>query len=412
VSASERSHPPGLHEAAWPDMFANLQSAYAELAEAQFELEQRAAEINEARELFQQVVESMSEMLFLMDRTGHVVRVNPAVVAVLQRSEAELVGKPFAEVCGRPDIPGTPWQLLQRAPDGKLANLDIEIRAATGATVPVSVSVALVRDKRGKITGVLAVARDITERKRAEEALAHQAAELARSNAELGQFAYVASHDLQEPLRMIASFAQLLAKRYEGRLDADADEFIGYITDGAGRMQRLISDLLSYSRIGRTGKQLAPTDCAKVMDVVRSNLRAAIREAQAEITTDPLPMLLGNETQLVQLFQNLIGNAIKFRADRPVTVHLGATRQGKEWCFTVRDNGIGFDPQYADRVFMIFQRLHARSEYPGTGIGLAICKKIVDRHGGRIWVQSAPDNGTTFFFTLPAQDAPGPGVGG
>jgi chemotaxis family two-component system sensor kinase Cph1 len=344
----------------------------------------------------------MSEALLLMDRTGCVVRVNPAAVALLECEEANLVGRPLAEIWGNAAIPATPWQLVQRATSGRLPQFDTEISTRTGRSVPISISVGLVRDRRGRITGMQAVARDISERKRGEEVLAQQAQELARSNAELEQFAYVASHDLQEPLRMMASFSQLLAKRYKGRLDADADEFIGYIVDGAIRMQRLIDDLLTYSRVGRLGRPLAPTDCTKIFETTLLNLRSAIEEAGAVVTAGPLPVVMADATQLVRLFQNLIGNAIKFRGDSPVQIDVGAEYQGDKWLFWIRDNGIGIEPQYLERIFLIFQRLHHRHDYPGTGIGLAIAKKIVERHGGRIWVESERGKGSTFYFTLRA----------
>jgi PAS domain S-box-containing protein len=692
----------GAHETVWPDMFVNLQSAYAELTREQFALERRRAEIEAERDLFLEVIESMSEAWFLMDRTGRVVRVNPAAGAMLECNATELVGRDFAEICGSDAIPATPWQLLESAPSGRLPHFDVEISTPTGRLVPISLSVGLVRDPRGKVVGmqvvarditerkraeeelerrrreaevladlarilnasldldtvlprvvegarelcsaeraivtlrepasevqavrsqigephqnfetirigpdkgiggyvlrsgqpfrtqhyasdpritkdyvstarsggnlaivavpiwasthvegvlyvsnpssrpfseqherillrlahhaaiaienarryretrdvaerlhlfgqaiaglgevivitdleqrilfvneairdvlgynpqdlvgkssyvvwapsndlgleqmvldasladgwrgeaqwvradgsavpmalttglvkdevdrpvaVVSVARDISERKRAEERLARQAQELTRSNAELEQFAYIASHDLQEPLRMMASFAQLLAKRYKGKLDADADEFIGYIVEGAARMQRLINDLLTYSRVDRRGQEFAPTDCAAVMAMVCANLRAAIEEYGAAIIADPLPVVMADETQLVQLFQNLLGNAIKFRGDAPVLVHVGAERRGNDWLFWVRDNGIGIEPQYVERIFLIFQRLHGRGQYPGTGIGLAIAKKIVERHGGRIWVESEPGKGSIFYFTLPGRE--------
>jgi PAS domain S-box-containing protein len=242
---------------------------------------------------------------------------------------------------------------------------------------------------------------DISERKLLEEAQKKALEELQRSNLELEQFAYVASHDLQEPLRMVSSFTQLLAKRYAGTLDKDADEFIGYAVDGATRMQHLINDLLAYSRVGSRGKPLQPIACDAALDIALRNLQLAVEEKHAVILRRPLPIVLADELQLVQLFQNLIGNAIKFMGDAPPQVEISAEPSGAEWLFAVRDNGIGIEPQYLERIFVIFQRLHERSKYPGTGIGLAVCKKIVLRHGGRIWAESKPGDGTTFFFTLP-----------
>jgi PAS domain S-box-containing protein len=259
----------------------------------------------------------------------------------------------------------------------------------------------LVRDAGNQPTRMVGIAQDITERKRAEEKLRLALADLGRSNKDLEQFAYVASHDLQEPLRMVSSYTQLLARRYQGQLDASADKFIAYAVDGANRMQRLIEDLLAYSRVGTRAKGFELIDCTAALDRALANLKAAIDASGAVVTHGPLPAVVHDNLLLVQLFQNLIGNAIKFHVEAPPRVHVTAEQKAEEWVFAVRDNGIGIDPQYAQRIFTIFQRLHTNEEYSGTGIGLAICKKIVERRGGRIWVESQPGSGSTFYFTVP-----------
>ena len=242
---------------------------------------------------------------------------------------------------------------------------------------------------------------DIAERKQAEEALKHRTEELARSNAELEQFAYIASHDLQEPLRMISSYVQLLGKRYKGKLDQDADDFITYASDGALRMQRMINDLLAYSRVGTRGKSFEEISMEDVLEQALDNLHMVIQEKKAQITHDPLPKAYGDSGQLTQVFQNLIDNAIKFCREKRPEVHISA-RLEKDACICmVKDNGIGIAPEFQNRLFLLFQRLHTRQEYPGTGIGLAICKRILERHGGRIWVESRPGEGSTFYFQIP-----------
>jgi signal transduction histidine kinase len=263
----------------------------------------------------------------------------------------------------------------------------------------------LMKDHLARLAAVvereLGEARMRRERRRDGEQLKLNAEELARSNAELEQFAYVASHDLQEPLRLVTGYLHLLAERYNGQLDKDAQEFIGYATDAAARMKKMITDLLAYSRAGKDGKEIVPVACEAVLSQACANLRAAITETAAEINHDPLPIVAWNAGQLTHLFQNLIGNAIKFRSQASLRVHVSAELNGPEWIFSVRDNGIGLDPQFADRIFLVFQRLHPREDYPGTGIGLAIARKIVEHRGGRIWVESEPGKGATFHFTVP-----------
>jgi hypothetical protein len=263
-----------------------------------------------------------------------------------------------------------------------------------------------------------AVQHELSERKRAEESLRRTLTELTRSNADLEQYAYVAAHDLQEPLRMVANFVQLLAQRYRGQLDADADEFIGFAVEGATRMHLLINDLLEYSLVDRSDRSFQPADCEAVLAQALRNLEFTISDSGADITHDPLPIVAGDAPQLQRIFENLIHNAIKFHSAEPPHVHISAKLRNaesdsahrtadlaqpiSEWLFAVRDNGIGIEPQYAERIFRLFQRLHSRREYAGTGIGLPICKKIIERHGGRIWVESELGAGATFYFTIPA----------
>ncbi len=249
---------------------------------------------------------------------------------------------------------------------------------------------------------ILLAIEDITERRLREEELKKLSEELARSNTELRDFAYVASHDLKKPLQSIEGFAKLLGRRYKGKLDAKADEFIEYIGSSVKRMQELIKDLLEYSQIGAKEKKFKPTDCSGVVEKAVGNLQAAIEESNAVVTYDELSTVMVDTPQMISLFQNLIDNAINFRGEEAPRIHISAQRKGDEWVFSIQDNGIGIDPKDSEQIFGMFQRLHGSTEYPGTGIGLAICKKIVGQHGGRIWVESEPGKGSTFFFTLPA----------
>jgi light-regulated signal transduction histidine kinase (bacteriophytochrome) len=243
---------------------------------------------------------------------------------------------------------------------------------------------------------------EITARTRAEDALTQYTVKLQQSNEDLQQFAYIVSHDLQEPLRMVQTYVRLLAQRYQDQLDARAQEFCGFAVDGAQRMQQLLQDLLAYTRVDGTAPELAAVDCEALLTRTLRDLHLALAENQAEVTCDSLPTVRGNAQHLGLVFQNLLGNALKFRSAALPRIHLSARREGTRWLLSVSDNGIGIDPHQAERIFQIFQRLHTRTEYPGTGIGLTICKKIVEYHGGRIWVESALGQGATFFFTLPA----------
>ena len=324
-------------------------------------------------------------------------REKPGFVEELHQRRQIPVVTGFARTQGYSNFPGFDWTVLVRL-DREHVHAPINRLIWTFAGVGLLLVTPLAGFGLWASWRLVRDNRDLTlSRKALEESIA----ELARSNADLQQFAYVASHDLKEPLRMVASYTQLLARRYKGKLDSDADEYIRYAVDGANRMQWLINDLLAYSRVTVQEKVFEEVDCNSVLEEVLSDLRVAVEESRAVVIRNPLPTVMADRVQLGQLFQNLIGNAIKFHGKEAPQVHVSAERRPGEWLFSVRDNGVGLDPEYAERIFVIFQRLHNREEYPGTGIGLAICKKIVERHGGRIWVVSQTGQGATFHFTLP-----------
>jgi signal transduction histidine kinase len=279
-----------------------------------------------------------------------------------------------------------------------------------------------IQSKMGAAPMILLAIEDITERrrlelaertslelvsKRLEKEVAERTSELERSNRELQQFAYVASHDLKEPLRLVESYVQLLVKRYRGQLDDKADVFMGFILEGTNRMQKLINDVLLYSRVEARAKQLKSVDADSVLERVRLGLRLDIESSGAVVSNDLLPTVLVDETQIYQLFHNLVANALKYRGEEPPEIHVSARYEESDWLFAVRDNGIGFDPKYAERIFLMFQRLHGRDDYDGTGIGLALCQRIVERHGGRIWAESEEGKGSTFYFTIPGKEVQG-----
>jgi PAS domain S-box-containing protein len=390
-----------------PAIPSELDDPSTTLQAAEDELDRITAEIRRLQATEAQasgLLDAAPDTIITIDAAGCMVLVNVQAETMFGYQREELLGKPIELLL--------PEQFRSRHVDHRAdynehprtrpmgIGMTLLGRRRDGTEFPVEISLSPLRAAEGGLL-VTAIVRDITDRKEADERLKQQAEELARSNAELEQFAYVASHDLQEPLRMVASYTQLLARRYRGKLDEDADEFIRYAVDGATRMQALIQDLLIYSRVGTRGKEFGLVETEAAFDRAVAVLAPAIAESGAVVTHDPLPKVRADDGQLVQLFQNLIGNAVKFRGSAAPRVHAAAVERDREWVFSIQDNGIGIEPQYVDRIFVIFQRLHGHGEFPGTGIGLAICKKIVERHGGRIWVESQAGRGSTFGFTLP-----------
>ena len=374
-------------------------------------IERRQAEgsLRRAYELTKTIIDSMNDAVSLLDvRDFTIIGVNSAFLKEYgYTEESRILGKHCYEITHhRHDVctaPDDVCPLAETVRTGKHFAVDHVHYGSTGEKKFVEVSTSPILDDNGKVVQVVHVAKDITDRKRAEVERERLLSDIARSNKELEQFAFVASHDLKEPLRMVSAYVQLLQKKYKGRLDDKADTYIRFAVEGVLRMQKLIEGLLAYSRITREAAQLGPVDANAVFSQVLSDLSASIRECGAVVTSDDLPLVLGDETQLLQLFQNLISNAIKYRKpDRRPEVHISATADGDHCTFSIRDNGIGIEPKDFDRIFQIFQRLHSHDEYAGAGIGLAVCKRIVERHHGRIWIESAPDQGSTFFFTVSA----------
>jgi PAS domain S-box-containing protein len=350
------------------------------------------------------LLEAAPDAMVVVNQVGEIVLLNVQAEKQFGYSRDELVGQQvkniipegFAERLIADGTRSAAEALAQQIGTG----IELNGRRRDGSEFPIEIMLSPLESAEGIL--VTAAIRDITERKKSEEHLVKTVGELKRSNDELQQFAYVSSHDLQEPLRMVTSYTQLLAGRYKGRLDSDADEFIAFAVDGCNRMQGLIKDLLAYSRAGTNGKALHEVSAENALKEALANLRATIDQSGAVVTHDALPAIRTDETQLTQVFQNLVGNAIKYHGAEVPQVHVSATKNGgNEWTFSVRDNGLGIDPQYFERIFILFQRLHGRDEFEGTGIGLAICKKILERLGGRIWVESQPKKGSTFYFALP-----------
>jgi PAS domain S-box-containing protein len=359
-----------------------------------------------AENRFRSLIESAPDAMIIVDQQGQITLVNSRTEAVFGYDRVDMIGRPIEmlipERFHKRHIVHRNAYITEPRVQSMGIGLELYALRKDGSQFPVEVNLSPIETAEGVL--IASTIRNITERKQAEKLLAEQAQELARSNQELEQFAYIASHDLQEPLRMVTSYMGLLSQRYAGKLDEKADKYIGFAVDGAMRMQELINDLLAYSRVGSREPNLLQVEMETVLDTVLQNLSVVIKETQAAITHDPLPSVWADKTTIVQLLQNLIGNAIKFRGMSVPQVHITANTQEKSWLFSVQDNGIGIDAEYSEQVFEIFKRLHTRKEYSGTGLGLAICKKIIERHGGRIWLESEVGKGSTFYFSLPQKE--------
>ena len=373
--------------------------------------ERKRAEIalRDSEERFRAIFEQAAVGIAKTALCGQFMRVNPGFCQIVRYAESELLQKNWQAITHPDDIEAD-REYVRALLSGNIQTFSLEKRLVCKdrAVRWANVTVSAMRDAKGTPQYLICAIEDISERKLVQELLqasldtqTRYAQELTRSNAELEQFSYVASHDLQAPLSTIAGYAQLLEKRCHNQLDAQGNKFIRNIVNSCGRMQALIDDLLEYSRVGRSEKPFDVIDCNLVFEDACANLQLAIRQDQASVTRGDLPRVRGDSFQLLQLFQNLIGNAIKYRSSEAPMVRVSASRQGDSWVFSVQDNGIGIAEQYHPRIFQLFQRLHSEKQYSGTGIGLAICQRIVERHGGRLWLESEPDRGSTFYFSIP-----------
>lgn len=359
-------------------------------------------EIRKKEIFLDSIIENIPNMLFVKDaKELRFIRFNKAGEELLGYKREDMIGKNDYDFFPKEQADFFTEKDRAVLENGKLLDIPEEmIKTKYKGERILHTKKIPIFDEAGQPLYLLGISEDITEKKKADDALEQRTRELARSNTDLEQFAYVASHDLQEPLRTVSSYVQLIERRYEDKLDEEAKEFIKFAVDGVNRMQNLISALLQYSRVSTRGQEPSPTNIADVVEAVKQNLHEAIIESKATITTDELPVIKADEAQMIQLFQNLIGNALKFKGDEDPQIRISAKKQDGLWLFSIKDNGIGIPKEDLERIFVIFQRLHTREEYKGTGIGLAVCKKIVERHGGKIWAESEEGKGTTFFFTI------------
>lgn len=365
------------------------------------------AQLSPVNEALQQylaaIIESSDDAIISKDLNGIIRSWNRGAERIFGYTAEEAVGR-HVSMLAAPDRVDEIPNILERISRGeRIDHYQTKRKAKDGRILSISLTVSPIRDGAGHIIGASKIARDITQQEQYQKALRDANDSLTRSNSDLEQFAYSASHDLQEPLRMVSSYSEMLQKKFGGKLGANGDRYIGYILGGAIRMQQLLKDLQAFTQASAIGRQPAhDVDADEVLRRALENLTAATNGSAASITHGPLPWVRMHEFKLKQLFQNLIGNAIRYRGPQPPQIHVTAEQCGDMWRFSVRDNGIGIDPQYKEQIFGMFKRLHSAAEYPGTGMGLAICQRIVERTGGRIWVESEPGRGSTFLFTVPA----------
>jgi PAS domain S-box-containing protein len=357
--------------------------------------------LTRSEEQFRVLAQTVPDIVFTADPSGLVEYLNPRWFELTGLSADDSKGAGWRCAVAPADAAAVAAAWQAAIATGEAMRLEARLRSTGGGERWHQIHGLPLRDGTGEIKQWVGTLADIDDLKRAEQELAIVAADLARSNRELENFAYVASHDLQEPLRTIAGHLQLIEKECRERLDSDAMVSIGFVIDGAKRMKTLINDLLTYSRVQTRSRELAPTDVGQLLSSVIGDLTVAIDESKAQVSFDPMPVVQADASQLEMTLRNLLANAIKFRGTQPPRIHIGVREADDEITFTVQDNGIGIEPQYWQRIFEIFQRLHTLDEYPGTGIGLAVCKCVVERHGGRIWVDSSPGRGSTFLFTIP-----------
>ncbi|MFH1702979.1 MAG: ATP-binding protein [Nitrospirota bacterium] len=385
------------------DELVGLRQRITNLEKSETERKRAEVAVREALRYAENIVETVREPLVVLDIDLKILSANRSFYNTFKVTPDETVGKFIYDLGNQQwDIPRLRTLFEEILPiSTQFDNFEVEHNfPIIGRKIMLLNARRIYRKDIGMQMILLAI-EDITERRQREEELKKLSEELARSNTDLRDFAYVASHDLKKPLQSIEGFAKLLARRYKGKLDAKADEFIEYIGSGVKRMQMFIKDLLEYSQVGAKEKKFKPTDCSGVVQKAVGNLQAAIEESNAVVTYDELPTVMVDTPQMISLLQNLIDNAIKFRGEEAPRIYISAERKGDEWVFSIRDNGIGIDPKDSERIFGMFQRLHGSTDYPGTGIGLAICKRIIEGHGGRIWVESEIGKGSTFYFTVP-----------